>query len=222
MGSGKTILIASNSFLLLKGLEQQLNRLGVNLIGIATNQHELEINIIKLKPNFVLLHYENSNFKLEKTLAFSAITTGSNLFIIVDEISGKEIKKAFREGVKAIISREVSEQSLNDCVVKLKNGDQFLDPILTFDELENPNNKLAPTLIKLSISERECEIIKLIAEGYINKEIADKLFLSTHTVNTHRKNIMTKLGISNTAGIVLFAVKEQLVSVDQFLFSSKT
>ena len=73
----------------------------------------------------------------------------------------------------------------------------------------------------MNISEREIEIIKLIAEGCINKEIADRLFLSNHTINTHRKNIMQKLGINNTSGIVLFAVKEGIVSANDFLFSSK-
>ncbi len=72
----------------------------------------------------------------------------------------------------------------------------------------------------LHISDREMEIVKLIAEGLSNKEVADKLFLSTHTVTTHRKNIMSKLGVNNTAGLVLFAVRENLVSPNHFLFSS--
>jgi DNA-binding CsgD family transcriptional regulator len=69
------------------------------------------------------------------------------------------------------------------------------------------------------ISERELEVIKYIAEGYTNNEIAEKLFLSPHTVNTHRKNIMQKLGVNNTAAIVMYAVKSQLVSPNKFLFS---
>ena len=71
----------------------------------------------------------------------------------------------------------------------------------------------------LNISDREMEIIKLIAEGLSNKEVADKLFLSTHTVTTHRKNIMNKLGLNNTAGLVLFAVRENLISPNHFIFS---
>ena len=74
----------------------------------------------------------------------------------------------------------------------------------------------------MNISDREIEIITLIAEGFSNKEVADKLFLSTHTVTTHRKNIMNKLGVNNTAGLVLFAVRENLVSPNHFLFSSET
>jgi len=63
----------------------------------------------------------------------------------------------------------------------------------------------------LTVTEREIEIIVEIALGLSNKQIADKLCLSTHTVNTHRKNIMLKLGVNNTAGIVMFAVKNQLL-----------
>jgi DNA-binding NarL/FixJ family response regulator len=52
-----------------------------------------------------------------------------------------------------------------------------------------------------------------------NKEIAEKLFLSTHTVTTHRKNIMNKLQVNNTAGLVLYAVRNDLIGPNKFLFS---
>jgi len=71
----------------------------------------------------------------------------------------------------------------------------------------------------VSLSERELEIIKLIAEGYTNAQISVVLYISNHTVNTHRKNIMKKLGVNNTAGIVMFAVKSNLVSPNKFMFS---
>ena len=72
----------------------------------------------------------------------------------------------------------------------------------------------------IAISEREVEIIALIAEGYTNGQIAAKLFISNHTVNTHRKNIMKKLGVNNTAGIVMYAAKTNLVNPNKFLFSA--
>jgi DNA-binding NarL/FixJ family response regulator len=66
----------------------------------------------------------------------------------------------------------------------------------------------------MHVTEWETEIIKAIAEGLSNKLIADKLNLSTHTVNTHRKNIMQKLGVNNTAGVVMFAVKNNLLETN--------
>src|SRR5690606_35251920 len=71
----------------------------------------------------------------------------------------------------------------------------------------------------VSLSEREVQIIKMIAEGLTNAQIAEDLFLSNHTINTHRKNILSKLGIKNTAGIVMYAVKMNLVSPNKFLFA---
>jgi DNA-binding NarL/FixJ family response regulator len=71
----------------------------------------------------------------------------------------------------------------------------------------------------IEITSREIEIIKLITQGNSNKEIADQLFLSLHTVNTHRKNIMNKLGINNTAGLVMFAIKNEILNPNHFLFS---
>jgi len=71
------------------------------------------------------------------------------------------------------------------------------------------------------LSEREIEIIVHIAEGNTNVQIADMLHLSSHTINTHRKNIMAKLGVKNTAGIVMYAVKSNLISPNKFLFASE-
>lgn len=70
----------------------------------------------------------------------------------------------------------------------------------------------------VSLSDREIQIIRFIAEGYTNSQIAAIVYLSNHTVNTHRKNIMKKLGVNNTAGIVMYAVKEQMVTPNQFSF----
>jgi len=63
-------------------------------------------------------------------------------------------------------------------------------------------------------------VLCLIAEGLTNSVIAEKLFLSSHTVTTHRKNIMFKLGVNNTAGIVMYAVKSGIVSPNKFLFQA--
>jgi hypothetical protein len=57
-------------------------------------------------------------------------------------------------------------------------------------------------------------------KGMTNGQIAEQLFLSNHTINTHRKNIMGKLGVKNTAGIVMYAVKTNLVSPNKFLFAA--
>ncbi len=68
---------------------------------------------------------------------------------------------------------------------------------------------------KIQLSAREQEIVGLIAQGLSNKQIADKLFVSTHTVTTHRRNIMNKLEIHSSVGITIYAIANNIVDITQ-------
>jgi DNA-binding NarL/FixJ family response regulator len=70
----------------------------------------------------------------------------------------------------------------------------------------------------VTLSDRECQVITLIAEGKSYTRIAEELNLSSHTVIAHRRNIMQKLGVNNTAAVVLYAVKNGFISPNKFLF----
>lgn len=72
------------------------------------------------------------------------------------------------------------------------------------------------TFDKSMLSDRELDVLKLIVGGYSNKEIGEKLFISTHTVITHRKNITQKTGIKSVSGLTIFAVLNKLVEVDNY------
>jgi DNA-binding NarL/FixJ family response regulator len=72
----------------------------------------------------------------------------------------------------------------------------------------------------VTLSARECEVISLIAEGLSYTRIAERLHLSAHTVTTHRRNIMQKLGVNSTAAVVMYAMKNGLVSPNKFLFDA--
>ncbi|PLX17911.1 MAG: hypothetical protein C0597_06680 [Marinilabiliales bacterium] len=78
----------------------------------------------------------------------------------------------------------------------------------------NKINSQAKTSTPDEISDREADILRNIALGYSNKEIADKLFISTHTVVTHRKNITRKLGIKTVPGLTIYAILNKLINID--------
>jgi DNA-binding NarL/FixJ family response regulator len=116
--------------------------------------------------------------------------------------------------------KDCDQDEIVEAIYKTAAGEQFMCGKIVTSVLDDSTANIASSSCEgLNISEREMEIIKLIAEGLSNKEVADKLFLSTHTVTTHRKNIMNKLGVNNTAGLVLFAVRENLISPNHFLFA---
>lgn len=140
--------------------------------------------------------------------------------------SGNIIASALRAGVVGYVKKDCSVREIVDAVRSAAGGDQFfcgqvLDAVrqesIDTDQIDASAINCEPVLL----SDREQQVIKLIAEGYTNGKIAEKLFLSPHTVNTHRKNIMQKLGVNNTAAIVMFAVKNELVNTNKFLFSTQ-
>lgn len=221
MNTKGKILVASPRFLFRAGVESVFSNMGFTIILDSKTQDELERNIVNHSPDLVFIDSKDGCFKIEKTIAFLSITKPAKTILIADDIKKTPCELYLKVGVKGIITSSISEDELGDLFKALENNEVYIvDKVKEFllvDEALDFKN----TCSELNISQREVEIIKLISEGFINKEIADKLFLSTHTVNTHRKNIMNKLGVNNASGIVLFAVKEKLISPKEFLFSSK-
>ena len=114
-------------------------------------------------------------------------------------------------------------QEIIDAVVSTADGSKFycgkvLDVLrrASVDVDLFMKEPLSCTLVALS--DRECEVVTLIAEGKSYTRIAEELNLSSHTVIAHRRNIMQKLGVNNTAAVVLYAVKNGFVSPNKFLF----
>lgn len=142
------------------------------------------------------------------------------IIAITPEQTKTYYSKALSAGVDSYILNCCDAEEITDAIQTTSKEGRFfcskvLNEVMINDELD-----LQSTCKGLNISDRESEIIKLIAAGGTNKQIAEELCLSNHTVTTHRKNIMQKLGVNNTAGIVMFAVKEKLVHPNKFLFSN--
>ena len=127
------------------------------------------------------------------------------------------MQAALDMGVRSYLLKECDKEEIIEALHATHNGERFLCGKVAYFLANTDEFKvIRPQLDKVScqglgITDRELDVIRLISEGLSNKLIADKLELSTHTINTHRKNIMAKLDIPNTAGIVMFAVKNNLL-----------
>lgn len=119
------------------------------------------------------------------------------------------LNQAMNVGANGYLSKEVGRKELASAIRAVTQGERvFSSTILSImanpNQDYNYNSDIAPSNVYLSA--REQEIVQLIADGMTSKEIGDKLFISPRTVETHRTNIMEKLHIKNTAGIVRFAL----------------
>jgi len=198
---------------------------GFKIVGEARNNKELQELVKNFEVSVILIDYTSPGFDIDiihkllqsrKDLRFVAITPEQSAQTLVD---------ALRSGVQSYVKKDCDLAEIINAVEETWRGNKFfcgqiLETIQRASIDVNDIDFESFTCEPVSLSERENEIIILIAEGLTNGQIADQLFLSTHTINTHRKNIMAKLGVKNTAGIVMYAVKTNLVSPNKFLFAS--
>lgn len=216
------ITIADSHFLSRKGLVTLLKEnTDFILLAEALSTSDLVNQSKFYKPDLIIIDYAAANFSIDGLAQVMKKYPQAKLLAITDILSNTVISKALNSGVTSHLLKDCDQDEIVEAIYKTANGERFMCGKITSAVLQDKLSDISEYSCEgLNISEREMEIIKLIAEGLSNKEVADKLFLSTHTVTTHRKNIMNKLGVNNTAGLVLFAVRENLISPNHFLFSA--
>lgn len=221
------VIIADSNDIVRVGLRAILASDKFNeIIGEVSSNEELEEQVENFEADIVIIDYTSPGFSIDvvpkmlskhKRLKFVAITPEQNPTIIVE---------ALRSGITSYVKKDCDIPEILSSVKETGAGNKFfcgqiLETIqkasIDVEDLDFDGFSCEPVLL----SEREMEIIKLIAEGNTNTQIAELLHLSPHTVTTHRKNIMGKLGTKNTAGIVMYAVKTNLVSPNKFLFAGE-
>lgn len=222
------VLIADKNYLSRVGAELLISDLhGYDLLpSVISETEDLNRTIQFLKPDLLILDYYSLNLTSADIKVLTSKHKNTKVLAITEPLDRSEMKDAIKAGVKSHLLKECDREEIIEAIEATLNNESFLcgkiASVLTSAEEIVSNKSLIKTFSceGLSVTEREIEIIKYIADGLSNKQIADKLNLSTHTVNTHRKNIMNKLEVNNTAGIVMYAVKNQLLETNHFLFSN--
>nr|MDA3819281.1 helix-turn-helix transcriptional regulator [Candidatus Delongbacteria bacterium] len=140
-----------------------------------------------------------------------------NLLFIADEINKKKIKaspKFFNHKAKLLIyvNQPENQDSSNEISINTSREQLCKQVEQTF----SGHDEIQPHAAhKSELSRRESEILALVAKGLSNKEMAQKLFISTHTVISHRKNITEKLGIKTISGLTVYAVINGIIDIGQ-------
>lgn len=222
------VLIADQNYLSRVGAELLISSLkGYDLLpSVVSESEDLNKTIQFLKPDLLILDYYSLNISFSELKVITSKYKNLKVLAITEPLGKNEMNNALKAGVNSHLLKECDREEIIEAIEATLNNERFLcgkiASVLTSAEEIVSNKSLIKTFSceGLSVTEREIEIIKYIAEGLSNKQIADKLSLSTHTVNTHRKNIMNKLEVNNTAGIVMYAVKNQLLETNHFLFSN--
>lgn len=221
------LIIADSNEIVRIGLRTVLtSEPNIEIVGEAKSSAELVEQIKSFGTDIVLIDYTSSMFSIDVIPQVLQKFPETQIVAITPEQSAQTLVNALRSGVKSYVKKDCDSSEIILSVKETWRGNKFfcgqiLETIRDASIDVNDIDFDSFTCESITLSEREMEIIVLIAEGHTNNQIAEDLCLSNHTVNTHRKNIMAKLGVKNTAGIVMYAVKTNLVSPNKFLFASE-
>ena len=221
------LVLADSNELIRIGLRTVINsQLKIDIVGEAINNEDLFKLISSFETDIVLIDYTSPGFSIDVIPKIVSSFPFVKFVAITPEQSAQTLVDALRSGVSSYVKKDCDISEIINAIKETKQGNKFfcgqgLETIqrasINVEDIDFASFSCEPVLL----SERENEIIVYISEGQTNAQIAENLFLSNHTINTHRKNIMAKLGVKNTAGIVMYAVKTQLVSPNKFLFANQ-
>jgi DNA-binding NarL/FixJ family response regulator len=121
------------------------------------------------------------------------------------------VNKLLRSGADAFIHKDAGKAELIKAIDKVMHGEKYVSPDISMTLINHLSEGGKDTIAQKNLTKREVEIIGHIGNGLTNNEIATKLFLSSVTVDTHRKNILAKLGLKNTASLVRYAMENKLL-----------
>lgn len=186
------VLIADNQLLTREGVASILTGISdISISGQVNNRADLAQMIIAYRPDVIIIDHLNSS-ELKKINNHHDL---SRVLVLSNKKQKGEILETLGLGIKNYISKECTRQELVHAIYATAQGKQFFCEntlqVLFGNKITGKNIDDTPLL-----SQRETEIVNLVTEGLTNKEIAEKLFLSIHTVKTHRKNIIKKLGFT--------------------------
>lgn len=124
-----------------------------------------------------------------------------------------KVKKLIGMGINGFLLKNSPKNDLLEAVDKVMNGDEYYSKDVTDILISNLSNKKPNKQLTYDepLSEREKEILRLIASDFTNQEIADKLFISARTVETHKGNLLQKTGCKSVAGLVMYGIEKGVI-----------
>ena len=191
---------------------------GYAVIGEANDGSQLLEMVEQLSPDIVLLDISMKQTSgLEALQRLKRVRPQSKVLILSMHTDPALIMQALESGAYGYLLKDTTATELEHALEALRNNERYLSPAIAHTVINQAltRNQKQPEIAEShNLTARQLEILRLIVRGKSTREIANGLGLSIKTVETHRSQIMKRLQIYDVAGLVLFAVREQIISLD--------
>ncbi len=190
-----------------------------NVVLVSRNLDELMQDLKKQKVHIMVFSLpDDSNKKLTMVSRLKLAFPRMPILILAQTDGDDLIMKAIKSGAKGFLGRDANINDLKEAILTMRNGYEYFGSSITrivlnryINTLDTPEQKPATEISQLSA--RQIEILRLWGKSLSNQEIADQLYISVRTVETHKNHIMQKLNLKSTVDMVKFAIKNNIIEI---------
>jgi DNA-binding NarL/FixJ family response regulator len=213
------VLIADDHKIMREGLRSLLEEMKHEFewVGEAEDGQQATILAKELHPDIVIMDIAMPHLNgIEATREIKAELPDTKVIVLSMHANRAYVLQVLQAGASGYLLKESAFEELTTALSAARKGEMYLSAGITEAgalKLEPGNVRKGSTLESERLTKRELQVLQLIAEGKTTKEIAARLTISVKTVETHRKQIMEKLGIHTVAGLTKFCIREGLTSL---------
>jgi DNA-binding NarL/FixJ family response regulator len=202
------VLVVDDHPMVLEGMKSMLLQIEcAEMIGTASNAYEALEKIKTTFPEIVITDINMPEISgIELTLKIRKEYPSVKIIAMSTFKERSYISQMVQNGASGYLVKSASKKEIEEAILSVYEGKLYMSIDINLSATEKENLNTVPTL-----SSREKEVLILIADGFSNPQIAAKLFISLHTVDSHRKNLLTKFEVNNTASLIKLASKYNLV-----------
>ncbi|MBN2814656.1 MAG: response regulator transcription factor [Bacteroidales bacterium] len=206
------LIIADTQVLIVEGLKVLLNKV-FGTISQVTSMAELK-QLLQYNPDSLLI-IDNASPDLgglENLIALRKAYPAAGIIVLSNHFNQAVIVELSHAGISHVLHKSADEEELTACIEAVKRGRRYYASYV-LDIMMGKESNRGVSREGATLTHAETEIVRLIAEGLTNKQIAQRKTLSIHTIMTHRKNILRKLGVSSASELVMTAIRRGWVDV---------
>ena len=214
-----TVIVAEDHTIVRKGICSLIEgESGIQVIGEASDGWEAIQQVEKLLPDIVLMDISMPHLNgLEATRQIKKLFPQVKVLALTMYTNDEYVSQILQAGASGYVVKQAAPAELISAIQAVQRGDSFLSPSVSRtvieEYLKHTEQTSQPDNLS-NLTDREREVLQLLAEGYSNRNIAEKLQVSIKTVGVHRTNLMDKLGIHNVTDLVKYALRKGIIRLE--------